>query len=223
LLSISLNVKAFVTDQGSNFVSFSKSVYVSPQRPYFTVNGKEIVYLFGPPHLLKSTRNMFFKHHFCIDDEFTDNKYIIQFYNIDSKLNLRAAPKLTHAHINPGPFEKMRVYLAAQVFSQSVAAAMNTHLELGKLPLESKCTIHFIDKMDKLFDIFNSSKVPNKKSFRRPFKNTSMQIGHLSIMLSCFKNLKVISKVNGTDVTSRINFINGWLISINGLLKLWVS
>lgn len=223
LLIISLNVKAFITDQGSNFVSFSKSVYVSPQRPYFTVNGKEIVYLFDPPHLLKSTRNMFFKHHFSIDDELTDNKYIIQFYNEDSKLNLRLAPKLTHAHINPGPFEKMRVYLAAQVFSESVAAGMNTHLELGKLPLESKCTINVIDKIDKLFDIFNSCKVPNSKSFRRPFKNTSMQIEHLSMMLSFFKKLKVISKISGTDVTSRMNFINGWLISINGLLKLWVS
>lgn len=223
LLNISLNVKAFVTDQGSNFVSFSKSVYVSPQRPYFTVNGKEIVYLFDPPHLLKSTRNMFFKHNFSIDDELTDNKYIIQFYNEDSKLNLRLAPKLTHAHINPGPFEKMRVYLAAQVFSESVAAGMNTHLELGKLPLESKCTIDVIDKMDKLFDIFNSCKVPNSKSFRRPFKNTSIQMEHLSMMISFFKKLKVISKISGTDVTSRMNFINGWLISINGLLKLWVS
>ncbi|KAE9524069.1 hypothetical protein AGLY_015550 [Aphis glycines] len=196
LLNISLNVKAFVTDQGSNFVSFSKSVYVSPQRPYFTVDGKEIV----------------------IDDELTDNKYIIQFYNVDSKLNLRLAPKLTQAHINPGPFEKMRVYLAAQVFSQSVAAGMNTHLELGKLPLEAKCTINFIDKMDKLFDIFNSCKVPNRKYYRRPFKNISMQIEHLSMMLSFLKKIKV----NGTDVTSRINFINGWLISINGLLKLWI-
>ncbi|KAF0774021.1 THAP-type domain-containing protein [Aphis craccivora] len=54
------------------------------------------------------------------------------------------------------------------------------------------------------------------------FKNTSMQIEHLSMMLSFLKKIKVVSKINGTDVTSRMNFINGWLISINGLLKLWV-
>lgn len=76
LLNISFNVRPFVTDQDSNFVSFSKSVYVRPQLPYITVNGKEIMYLFDPPHLLKSTCNMFFKHHFCVDDKLTDNKYI---------------------------------------------------------------------------------------------------------------------------------------------------
>jgi len=91
---------------------------------------------------------------------------------VDIKFNLRLAPKLTYAHINLGPFEKMRVYLAAQVFSLSVAAGINTHLELGKLPLEAKCTINFINIMDKLFDTFNSCKVPNRKSYRRPFKNT---------------------------------------------------
>jgi len=78
LLNISLNVKAFITDQGTNFFSFSKSVYVSPERPYFMVNGKEIVYLFDPPYLLKSTQNMFFKNHFSIDNDITDyNKYLV--------------------------------------------------------------------------------------------------------------------------------------------------
>ncbi|KAL4135467.1 hypothetical protein QTP88_007073 [Uroleucon formosanum] len=120
------------TNFSKTYEAANKSVYASSQRPYFTVNGKEIVYLFDPPHLLKSTRNMFFKHHFSIDDELTDNKDIIQFYNEDSKLNLRLAPKLTHAHINPGPFEKMRVYLAAQIFSESVAAGMNTHVEISQ-------------------------------------------------------------------------------------------
>jgi len=106
LLNICLNVKAFVNDHGLNFVNFRKSVYVCPHRPYFTVDCKEIGYLFNRPHLLKSTLNMFFKHHFSIDDELTDNKYITQSYNVDRKINLRLVPKLTHAHINSGPFEK---------------------------------------------------------------------------------------------------------------------
>lgn len=188
-LNISLNVKALVTDQGSNFVSFSKSVYVSHQRPYFTVNGHEIVYLFDLPHLLKSTRNLFFKHNFIIDSEKTDNNYLVQFYNEDSKRNLRLASKLTHAHINPGQFEKMRVYLVTQIFNASVAAGMNTHLALGKLSFKSKFTISFIDKMDKLFGIFNSSKFPNSKFYRRPFKNTSAQIAVIcQICYHFFKN-----------------------------------
>lgn len=91
-----------------------------------------------------------------------------------------------------------------------------------QLPLEANFTIQFISKMDKLFDIFNSSNIPNDKSYRMPFKNTELQIDHLNMMLSFFEKLRVIS-VNGTDVTARMNFINGWLIAINGLFMLWDS
>ncbi|KAL4104785.1 hypothetical protein QTP88_020061 [Uroleucon formosanum] len=174
LQNISLNVKAFITDQGSNFLNFSKKVFV--------------IYMFDPPHLLKSTRNMFFKHNFIDGENYIDNKHLIHFYNEDSKLNIRTAPKLTHAHIYPGPFEKMRVYLAAQVFSHTVI----TYQSLGILSFDSLRTIKFIEKMNNMFDIFNSSKTPN-----------------------------IVTKNNGADVTNRMNFINGWLISINGLLLLW--
>jgi len=93
----------------------------------------------------------------------------------------------------------MQVYLAAQVFSESVVAGMNTHLALGKLPFESKFTIIVVDIMDKLFDISNSSKVPNSKCYRKPFKNTSLQIEYLSMMLSYLKKIKIVSKVNRCD------------------------
>jgi len=68
LQNIKLNIKAFITDQVTNFVQFSKSLYVSPSKPYFDVEGKSIVYIFDPPHLIKSTRNMLFKHKFQIND-----------------------------------------------------------------------------------------------------------------------------------------------------------
>jgi len=88
----------------------------------------------------------------------------------------------------------MRVKLAAQVFSKSVAAGMFTYLALEKLPLEANFTIQFISKMDKLFDIFNSSNIPNDKSYRRPFKNTELQRDHLNMMLSFFEKLGYFCK-----------------------------
>jgi hypothetical protein len=45
-------------------------------------------------------------------------KHLVLFYNQDSKNNLCNAPKITYSHIVPGPFEKMCVYLPAQVFSE---------------------------------------------------------------------------------------------------------
>lgn len=223
LLNISLNVKAFITDQSSNFINFSRSVYVSPKRPYFVVNEKEVVYLFDSSHLLKSTRNMFFKHYFMVGSTYTDHQYLVSFYNEDRKYNVRLAPKLSAVHLNPRPSEKNRVYLAAQVFSQSVSAGMQTYSRLGKLPIESNFTSQFIGNMDRLFDIFNSSKVSNSKCFRCPFKNTNEQKDYLLMMITLFEKLRVVSKVDGFDITTQMSFINGWLISLNGLLRIWNS
>jgi len=125
---------------------------------------------------------MFFKHNFIDCKNYTDNN--TSYISIrKTKLNIRTAPKLTHAHIYPGPSEKMRVYLAAQVFSHT---AMQTYQSLGKLSFDSLRTIQFIEKMDDLFDIFNSSKIPNSKDFRKPFKNTSNQREYLLMMVSFF-------------------------------------
>jgi len=90
-----------------------------------------------------------------ISDEVVDKKYLDIFYNYDDKCNLRMAPKLTYFHIHPSPFDKMKVRLAAQVFSASVAAGMSTALNCGLLPVDAQSTIHFINNLDMLFDIFN--------------------------------------------------------------------
>jgi len=223
LRSIKLNVKSFITDQGSNFIKFSNSNHVTPEEPFFEVDGEKVIYIFDPPHLLKSTRNMFFKHMIEINDEVVDKKYLDIFYNYDNKCNLRMAPKLTYFHIHPGPFDKMKVRLAAQVFSASVAAGMSTALNCGLLPVDAQSTIYFINNMDKLFDIFNSTDIPNGKIYNQPFTNTAPQTDHLSKMTEMFKNMKFINKIDKSDVTKRTNFINGWLVSISGLRMLWHS
>ncbi|CAI6357505.1 unnamed protein product [Macrosiphum euphorbiae] len=40
-------------------------------------------------------------------------------------------------------------------------------------------------------------------------------------MVEMFKNMKVINKYDGSDVTKIVNFINGLLITISGLIMLW--
>jgi len=201
LQNIKLNIRAFITDQDTHFVQFSKSLYVSPSKPCFNVDGKSIAYIFDPPHLIKSTRNMLFKHNFQINGNVVTKDHLNSFYNYDSECNLRLAPKLTYAHIYPGPFEKIRVYLATQVFSGTVAAGMSVALISGILPPGAQFTIDFINDMDKLFDIFNSSKVPKSKEYNRPFKNAEAQITHLNKMANIFRNLIVIHKYKRSDET----------------------
>jgi len=50
------------SDMGWNFQSFTDSVGVKPENPFFIVVTQEIIYMFDPPHLLKSTRNNFFNY-----------------------------------------------------------------------------------------------------------------------------------------------------------------
>ncbi|CAI6347161.1 unnamed protein product [Macrosiphum euphorbiae] len=100
---------------------------------------------------------------------------------------------------------------------------MSTALNIGILPNNSIPTINFINDMDKLFDIFNSSDTPNSKIFNDPFNNNSHQLDHLNKMTEMFKNMKVVSKLSATDMTQRVNFLNGWLVSISGLKMLWNS
>lgn len=58
--STSLDVKAFITDIGLNFIGLSNNFHISLARPYLEVYYTKIAYHFDPPHLLKATRKMFF-------------------------------------------------------------------------------------------------------------------------------------------------------------------
>lgn len=226
LQSIGINIRVFTTDQGPNFYSFSTKMHVSSERPFFFVNGKKIYYVFDPPHLLKSTRNNFYKYKLQLSNNLTDKKYLDDFFKADQGLN-RCAPKLSVAHIHPGPFQKMKVCYAAQVFSATVAAGMRNCIINGTLPPAANTTINFIDDMDKLFDLLNSKPKVGSKDFNRPFKNTQKQRDHLLKMLKFFKNIRVMEtkiidgKTELIDVTQRMKFLNGWQITINSLLQLW--
>ncbi|KAF0702339.1 histone H1-II-like [Aphis craccivora] len=105
-------------------------MHVSKELSYFYANGQKLFYFFDAPHLLKSTRNNFFKHQLSFLNGMTDKIYLEQFYIFDRGLN-RLAPKLTVSHIYPGPFQKMKVSYASQVFSGTVAAAMKTCIHGG--------------------------------------------------------------------------------------------
>lgn len=51
--------------------------------------------------------------------------HVQQFYEIDNNNpNFVFAPALSEQHLNPNSKQKMRVYLAVQVFSHSVAAGI---------------------------------------------------------------------------------------------------
>ncbi len=67
----------------------------------------------------------------------------------------------------------MRVKLASQILSHSVAAGINTYVALGGLPGAAISTAEFLEKMNKIFDSCNSISLKDPKLQRRPFTQNS--------------------------------------------------
>lgn len=63
---------------------------------------------------------------FKLNEEYVASwSHIIQLYELDKNdFDFKMLPKLTDAHVYPEKLKKMKVSVAAQVFSQRVAATM---------------------------------------------------------------------------------------------------
>lgn len=115
-----LKVVGVVCDQGPTNQRLFSQLGVSPERPFFVFGKSTIFALFDPPHLLKSTRNILPKYNIRFGGSKKAKWSAIEyFYAKDSRNVYKVAPKLTNQHINVE--NKMRVKLAAQVLSHSVA------------------------------------------------------------------------------------------------------
>lgn len=101
------------------------------------IAGHNLSIFFDPPHLLKGLRNNFLNKDIVWEGKRASWKDIQYIYDVDSKLgHTRALPKLTAHHVDPVKIKKMKVSVAAQVFSSRMAAMLNYTAALSKfLPL----------------------------------------------------------------------------------------
>ena len=211
-----LVVKVVICDQGSNNRSVVNSLGVTVDKPTFKHNDSTIFAMYDPPHLLKNIRNNLKRSGFQVMNEQVSWKYVEQFYDIDSSLPIRMAPKLTAKHINLPPFTAMRVSLATQVLSHSVAAGITTLCLTGdKLPQEAIHTAYFLERFDSLFNTFNSANLHNSHNLRRAMSATSDHVPFLK------DTLKWLDAVTPEGKSKTLPCIQGWKLSINSLLGLW--
>lgn len=138
LLSAGLKVLATVCDMGTNNVKALKLLGASFQSPFFSIGNTRIFTIFDPPHLLKCFRNLFMKYDVEIGVDIGGNKvkkvakwqHILATY-ADQVPPFQDLKRLTKRHLDPKHRDKMRVYLAAQVLSNSVACAVNHRVSSG--------------------------------------------------------------------------------------------
>lgn len=221
LMEIGFKIVNIISDMGSNFIQLGNLLGITPEQPFFYAEDKKIFYMFDPPHLIKATRNNFMKHKFVLGTEETSWDFIKRFYEEDQKLHCRLAPKLTAAHIAPNNFQKMKVRLAVQVLSATLAAAINTYISVGIFPPSAMSTVRFIERFNNLFDIFNSSSQMSSKRYGQAFKNQPFHLSFLEDTLDYLKKVRIIAR-NGNDITNKIKLIRCWQVSINSVRSLWI-
>ena len=205
--------KVIICDQDACHRSMFAKFKITILSPNITINNEEILFMYDTPHLIKSIRNNFMKHYISIDNSICKWEYIEILYTMDTKMSLRFAPKLTDEYIYCNTFDKMRVKLATQVLSKTVAAAIETYSTFGALPSEAISTAKFINKMDMLFDLFNSNKKQHFKPTKCAF--TSSNLTYLKDLEQCIHSLVFV----GTRRT--LPCIEGWKLNISCLKCLW--
>ena len=181
VLGLGFNLIGVVSDgDAKNRKSFS-DLGATVDNPVIMVDGKRIVTAFDVPHILKNIRNNLLVRDMSV--EFPQvfrslngsttkiMKGKISWSTIEKVLKpvvgneaeiLSKVFKITSLHLRPTGYEKMKVKLAAQIFSHSVSSYMLEIATLDEsLPEDERETIKrtafFIALIDRIFDVLNSS------------------------------------------------------------------
>lgn len=154
--------KALDGDAGTDVCYRTTNLYAPHRFLYFISDA---------PHLIKTTRNCLLHsgsgtctRYMWNDGLFILWQHITQLYYQDIDNGLKLLPKLTYDHINLSSYSIMRVDLAAQVLSASVAAVLQS---FG--PQESAATSKLCEMIDSFFDCLNVRSLTEHQKKRKPF------------------------------------------------------
>ncbi|KAF6203506.1 hypothetical protein GE061_001837 [Apolygus lucorum] len=197
----------------------------------------QIFTLFDPPHLLKCTRNMFVKHDLSIQTDIYLNgqkatmtarwQDIIDAYD-DDCLNLtRSMHKITRDHLEPKHQKSMKVNLAAQIFSRSVTATLETCVRHGILQQRASTTAEVTRFFNDLFDSLNGYRETPEGGgvglrCRVQRSREEMHLNFWSAALEKLQSLKFLPKSPTSPPCSTVT-IQGWIRSVNAVQLLWTT
>jgi len=122
----------------------------------FSEDEEDIYFISDPPHLLKTTRNCFSNSHFHKRSRLLWNGgdiswlHIVKLFQEHCTGPLRLCHKLTAQHVYLTPLSLMKVNLAAQIMSNTVANGLE--FVCGQ---EVQPTVQFIKHINKWFDMMN--------------------------------------------------------------------
>lgn len=127
---------------------------------------RDLFFISDVPHLLKCLRNNFSEDKLWRKGQWISWTAVKKLYYQHKDRTFRKACKLRAEHIELNNFSKMKVYLAAQVMSETVAQNLE---DLGDPQLTE--TISFIRMVDRFFDCLNGSNTTKGKYSLKPDLN----------------------------------------------------
>jgi hypothetical protein len=138
--NVGLHVVATVCDMGTNNVKALKLLGATRRKLSFKFENQAIETICDPPHLLKCTWNLFLKYDVQFESEHLGSQlpaiakweHIVKLYQCDKHRLIRMLYKLTDTHLSPATQCAMKVNLAAQVMSHTVAVGIYSLLSEGK-------------------------------------------------------------------------------------------
>ena len=220
--STGVRIVNLITDGNQKNLTAMWILGASPENPFFFVQGARVTVMIDVPHLMKSLRNALLLYVLQLPNgTVIDFEYIRRVIEKDMTLEVRAAPKITKAHLTPGTFSKQNVPLATQLYSKTVAGLVTTYSVLGYLPPEAMRTGKFISEVDDLFDSWMGTGPP------RPDKNGVVK-KYKSCLTDTSDHLKFWNEME--NKMSRWHFIGSknltfhknWVMNIRAVRILWM-
>lgn len=180
-------------------------------------NNNSNIYIFMDPcHMLKLCRNTMSDTVLYSQTGRISFTYIHDLHKLQEQEGFKFANKLSQSHIHYRS-KKMKVKLAAQTISNSVADAIN-YLRISGNPIyaDSEATTEFIRVFDHIFDLLNS-----RSAYARNFKAplTLSNLSYWDNVLSNTENFIKQLKIGNTPVLnhSRKMFALGFLINLKSI------
>ena len=163
LYDIGYCVVGLTTDLGPTNIALRKSLNIQTSSescsfPHPRDNNLKVFLFCDVPHLLKLIRNNFIDSGFCYEENIFDKKVLEEILTLN-KGDLRIPYKLEQKHIDVAGSERQRVFLLAQVFSNTTAEAIRWYGQNGFLNNQfyEECA-DFFKCVNDWFDLFNTKK-----------------------------------------------------------------
>jgi hypothetical protein len=129
-----------LSDMGANNVKALKPLGATKRKPFFRFHNQEIATVYDPLHLLKCTQNLFLKYDLQLKSEHWTSNFLLflsgstywNCINLKNTDRFASCASWQDTHLNSTAQSAMKLILAPQAVSHTIAASLNTLVATSK-------------------------------------------------------------------------------------------